>query len=141
MAGLGSRQDNEQNSYKIVTDDAEQQVAQRVDDPAVRSKLDEVILAIAGATNSETLQFTGTQNTTPALFPPVSAGLIIEIAIISKVTNVVGDLLQVSFDDGATYMDLGPGVSLTWSPGGITQIKLKSNGASVGYDILLNRLL
>lgn len=140
MAKIGSRNDNENNTYKIV-EDVGDKIAQRVDDPQTQAKLDDVIASLGGPGFSETLQYAGTQSTTPADFPAVAANYLIEVAVICRVSNVQGDLLQVSFDGGATYLDMGPGVNVTWSPKLLTQIKLKSNGAAVQYDILINRLL
>lgn len=45
---LGSRQDNEQKSYKLVTDTAETKVAQRVDDPVGNVLLDGILNALGG---------------------------------------------------------------------------------------------
>lgn len=54
MAQLGSLQDNDKNSFKIVSDNAVDQVARRVDDPITHDKLDEVITALGGAPTNDT---------------------------------------------------------------------------------------
>ncbi len=46
---LGSRQDNELHSYKLVTDAGETKVAQRVDDPVGNILLDGILNALGGA--------------------------------------------------------------------------------------------
>ena len=52
MTQLGSLQDNDRNSFKTVVDNGLQEVARRVDDPITQAKLDDVISALSGATNT-----------------------------------------------------------------------------------------
>jgi hypothetical protein len=49
MAALGSRQDNQKNTHKIISDNSLDEIATRVSDPLVLSKLDDIALPYIGS--------------------------------------------------------------------------------------------
>jgi len=137
---LGSREDNEKKSYKLITDNAEQKVAQRVDDPVTHSKLDDVVTALGGTIGAtETLQFSGTVGTSPISLPSVAGGALVTVMVSCKVQTPSSRRLQFSLDGGTTFFTLTPGSMVGWEPKAITQIQIKGNVAGVEYDVIINR--
>ena len=91
-------------------------------------------------TKGTTSHFNGTVGTSSTAVPS-SPGSVISQAIVKQpASDSANKILSVSFDGGTNWYTLEPGLSLTWPvKGALTQIHIKGNVASTGYEIILNR--
>lgn len=76
---------------------------------------------------------------TTAAFVPSSANKVISEFCIQNVSSNKNDVLYVSLDGGTNFRQVQWNSTWAWSPkGGLTQLKVKSNAASVAYEIVIN---
>lgn len=90
---------------------------------------------------TETLQFTGSVDTTPVSYPDTATNDIIQILVSCQPQFPSTNRLLVSFDNGTTFFTLSPGSMVGWSADGIKQIQVKGNVTGVLFDILVNRVV
>lgn len=98
-------------------------------------------MGIAGGGNFEisdnrgaTTAYEGTATTSVANVPSSAGNAISQCLIKSE-----GNNLQISFDDGTSFITLDKSEALTWDvKGEITQLQIKTSSGSVNYRILIN---
>jgi hypothetical protein len=98
-----------------------------------------------GAVETEDLigttdQFSGSVGTSNANVPASAGNVIAEALVRCSSDQANSRRLSVSFDGGTTFLVLSPGEFVGWgTKGGLTQIVIKGNVASVDYEVILNR--
>lgn len=87
-----------------------------------------------------TTQYAGTVGTTAILIPSVAGGAISSF-LVRCPSQSGSPTKSVSFSfDNVTYQKLNSGEALGWSPmGNIQQIYIKGSGASILYEVIINR--
>jgi hypothetical protein len=88
-----------------------------------------------------TTQYAATVGTSPISIPSSPGAAIRDCLIRNPSTNTPHTkTLLVSFDAGATFLELSPGEYIGWTPrGSVAQIVVKGSTAGVKYEALLNR--
>lgn len=88
-----------------------------------------------------TQSYIGTVGTTPILVPSVAGKSINQVLVHCPTQSPASRRLYFSFN-GVDYHVLSPGESISWPVlGGLKQLYLKSNAASVSYEVILNTSL
>lgn len=86
-----------------------------------------------------TVQYNANASTVHAAVPSSANKVISEFTIYSPQTNAKSDILYVSFDGGTIFKQITWNSSFTWSvKGKLKQLRVKSNGVSVAYEITIN---
>lgn len=89
-----------------------------------------------------TSHFDGTADATGESIPSVAGNEISECIVKNVLSNPNARKLLVSFDGGSNFFTLNRSESIVWGlKGGLTQIYVKSDSATVDYEVIMNREL
>ena len=132
MAALGSRQDNQKNTHKIITDNGLPEVATRVDDPVTHDKLDILTAGTVQNTAIKTSSATVTTTAAQVLVIPLANRKMItiqnegtnDVYIISSGSMTIADGIKISKNTSATF---------TWGPAIIIYMISVSGSHSVRF--------
>jgi hypothetical protein len=92
------------------------------------------------AIDGSTATFRGLVGTSFESIPSTPGGVISEVLIECPISdNLSGSYLDVSFDDGATFVRIVRGQNLSWNArGSLTQIAVRGNAADTSYQVIVN---
>lgn len=125
MASLGSLQDNQKNSFKIVDDGGSSEVGQRV-----------YVSGSAVSLDGTTASYSGSATTSPSLVPAVAGNAIKEILLKNESSSIA---VLVSLDGGSTYFSIPAERTLSVDPvrGDITQVLVKTLSGTASYSSII----
>ena len=92
------------------------------------------------STKGTTVSFPGTATDTNQNVPSSDGNVIIEVLIINNESQSARTL-DVSFDDGATFITIVGSSALTWEPKGDIKhlVIIRGGSTDVEFEVLLNR--